>query len=98
MSLYREAPRHARPSGILPHIPHRAGQGRRTASLPAGLRLARWTPLIWWVLARTIEVVLPGRFAHACTLAGAAGTMLLIVVVETWLGTWQRIRMAVPAS
>lgn len=93
MSPYREAPRHARPSGLLPHRAHRTGgPGRLTEPMPAAQRLARWVPLIWWILYTTIGPSLPDPFVAHQKWIGLIGTMLLIVLVETWIGVRQRSR------
>ena len=59
-----------------------------------GQRLARWTPLVWWILARTIGDSLPGPLAYDYTLVGCVGAIVLILVVETWIYARQRSRPA----
>jgi hypothetical protein len=95
---YREPPRHARPLALPPGRPPRAaGLGRSIAPAPAAQRLARWIPVLWWISFRTIGPTLPGALADDTKLAGAAVTIVLIIVVETWISVRQRRRPTVAA-
>ncbi len=95
----RPAPRHARPPLPVAAASRRASSREPGPFLPLRQRLLRWVPVLWWITCRTVGELPSRPLGVHYIWAAVAGTAVLILAVEGWLGARRKVaRSALPAE